>query len=65
MADPLGDLTRVGVAIWLDDVSRARLASSSNATAPMTFQTSWPALTDILEGKLAAAERGGNGDDPP
>ena len=28
-----------------------------------TFQASWAALTDTLEGKLAAAKRGGNGDD--
>ena len=28
-----------------------------------TFQASWAALTDILDGKLAAAKRGGNGDD--
>ena len=31
MADPLGDLTRAGVAIWLDDLSRARLATGSLA----------------------------------
>lgn len=31
MADPLGDLTRAGVAIWLDDLSRARLADGSLA----------------------------------
>ena len=29
MADPLGDLARAGVAIWLDDLSRARLADGS------------------------------------
>jgi transaldolase len=29
MADPLDDLTRAGVAIWLDDLSRARLADGS------------------------------------
>jgi transaldolase len=29
MADPLGELTRAGVAIWLDDLSRARLAEGS------------------------------------
>jgi transaldolase len=29
MADPLGDLTRAGVAIWLDDLSRARLVDGS------------------------------------
>ncbi|MGD9529889.1 transaldolase [Pseudonocardia sp.] len=31
MADPLGDLTRAGVAIWLDDLSRGRLATGSLA----------------------------------
>jgi transaldolase len=31
MADPLGDLTRAGVAIWLDDLSRDRLATGSLA----------------------------------
>lgn len=31
MADPLGDLTAAGVAIWLDDLSRARLADGSLA----------------------------------
>lgn len=31
MADPLGDLTAAGVAIWLDDLSRARLAEGSLA----------------------------------
>jgi transaldolase len=31
MADPLLDLTRAGVAIWLDDLSRARLAEGSLA----------------------------------
>jgi len=31
MADPLGELTRAGVAIWLDDLSRARLATGSLA----------------------------------
>jgi transaldolase len=31
MADPLGELTRAGVAIWLDDLSRARLAEGSLA----------------------------------
>jgi transaldolase len=29
MADPLGELTRAGVSIWLDDLSRARLAEGS------------------------------------
>ncbi len=29
MADPLLELTRAGVAIWLDDLSRARLAEGS------------------------------------
>ena len=31
MADPLGDLARAGVAIWLDDLRRARLATGSLA----------------------------------
>ena len=31
MADRLGDLTAAGVAIWLDDLSRARLATGSLA----------------------------------
>lgn len=31
MADPLGELTRAGVAIWLDDLSRARLVEGSLA----------------------------------
>lgn len=31
MADPLGDLTAAGVAIWLDDLSRTRLAGGSLA----------------------------------
>jgi hypothetical protein len=31
MADPLLDLTAAGVAIWLDDLSRARLATASLA----------------------------------
>ena len=31
MADPLLDLTSAGVAIWLDDLSRARLATGSLA----------------------------------
>ncbi|WP_300014437.1 transaldolase [Pseudonocardia sp.] len=31
MADPLADLTAAGVAIWLDDLSRARLADGSLA----------------------------------
>ena len=31
MADPLGELTAAGVAIWLDDLSRARLATGSLA----------------------------------
>ena len=31
MADPLLELTRAGVAIWLDDLSRARLAEGSLA----------------------------------
>jgi hypothetical protein len=44
MADPLGELAKAGVAIWLDDLRRA-----------------WPATT--VHGKLAAAQRGGNGDD--
>src|SRR5689334_21634728 len=29
MADTLGELTRAGVAIWLDDLSRARLVDGS------------------------------------
>ena len=29
MADRLGDLTRAGVAVWLDDLSRTRLADGS------------------------------------
>jgi transaldolase len=31
MADPLGELTAAGVAVWLDDLSRARLATGSLA----------------------------------
>jgi transaldolase len=31
MADPLGDLSRMGVSIWLDDLSRQRLVSGSLA----------------------------------
>ena len=31
MADRLGELTAAGVAIWLDDLSRARLATGSLA----------------------------------
>jgi hypothetical protein len=31
MADPVTDLTAAGVAIWLDDLSRARLATGSLA----------------------------------
>jgi hypothetical protein len=31
MADPLGDLTKNGVSIWLDDLSRQGLVSGSLA----------------------------------
>jgi transaldolase len=31
MADPLADLSRMGVSIWLDDLSRQRLVTGSLA----------------------------------
>jgi hypothetical protein len=36
MADRLGELTAAGVAIWLDDLSRARLATGSPANSCLT-----------------------------
>ena len=40
MADRLGEVTAAGVAIWLDDLSRARLATGSPANSCLTGKPS-------------------------
>jgi transaldolase len=52
--------TLVDVGIDYDDVVE-KLASDGL----ITFQASWVALTETLERKLAAAERGGGDEDDP
>ena len=57
-AEVMAALTNLG--IDCDDVMR-----KLERDGLTTFQASWAGLTDTLEGKLAAAKRGGNGDDHP
>jgi transaldolase len=61
MADPLADLSRRGVSIWLDDLSRGRLTGGSlvardhvvGVTAnPTTFAHAISGRDDAYAGKL-------------